>query len=153
MTDHPVRLVRTEDVPTAVAAADPTVRDAGPQWRPLLDEVWAFLRDRPGLWKGGHNLMLYAASGAGAALVEAGVQVTGTFEAAGRVRPSSLPACDAATTVHTGPITEIGAAHAAVRAWCADQARTPTGRFWEVYDDPDPRTGQIDVEVYWELRS
>jgi hypothetical protein len=152
MSNYLVTVERTVECPTAVVSADPEVREARTQWRPLLDQVWAFLRHQPGLWSGGHNVMVYANFPAeGAALIEAGVQVTGPFAPAGAVRPSWLPGTEAATTVHTGGISDVGAAHDAVREWCANQLRPLTGRFWEIYGDPHPGTGQVDVTVYWEL--
>jgi hypothetical protein len=146
----PVTVVATEACPTAVVSADPSIPDAGPQWRAMLDEVWAFLRERSDLWVGGHNVMVYAdRPERGARLVEAGVQVTKTFEPVGRVHPSSLPAVATATTV--GPLSDIGALHGAVRTWCAANGRPVTGSFWEIYGDPDPETGRVDVTVRWAL--
>src|SRR5437867_8076922 len=118
----------------------------------MLDEVWALLRARPGLRTEGHNVMLYRSGIPGVEVaVEVGVQVTGSFEAVGRVVPSRVPAGDAAATVHTGTSAEIGAAHDAVRAWCSSQRRKLTGVRWEIYGDPDPQSGHFDVRVYWEL--
>ena len=57
---------------------------------PLAPEVWAFLRTRPGLRTDGHNVMVYRYDGVANELaVEVGVQVTGSFEPAGRVVPSA----------------------------------------------------------------
>jgi hypothetical protein len=42
-------------------------------------------------------------------------------------------------------------AHDAVRAWCSTHRRELTGLSWEIYGDPDPRTGQFDVTVHWQL--
>jgi hypothetical protein len=50
----------------------------------------AFLRTTPGLRTEGHNVMLYRRGiREGEVAVEVGVQVTRTFEAAGRVVPST----------------------------------------------------------------
>jgi hypothetical protein len=122
---------RTTACPTAVVKVNTTWREVPTQWPPLLDEVWATSQ--------------YVE-----VAVEVGVQVTGPFEATGRVVPSTLPATEAATT-HARTSAEIGAAHAAVRAWCAAQRRALTGVSWEIYGDPDPRTGDFDVAVYWEV--
>jgi effector-binding domain-containing protein len=111
----------------------------------------AFLRTTPGLRTEGHNVMLYRRGiREGEVAVEVGVQVTRTFEAAGRVVPST-PAAETASTVHTGTPAEIGAAHDAVRSWCAVQRRELTGVSWEIYGDPDPQTGHFDMAVYWQL--
>jgi effector-binding domain-containing protein len=149
---YDVTIERTKASPTAVVKANTTWREFPTLWRTLLDEVWPFLRATPGLWTGGHNVMVYRDNVPEVEVaVEVGVQVNATFEAAGRVVPSMLPAGDAATTVHTGTPAEIGAAHQAVRAWCSAQHRELTGVWWEIYGDPDPHTGHFDVAVYWQL--
>jgi effector-binding domain-containing protein len=142
----------TAACPTAVVKANTTWREFPTLWRMLLDDVWAFLRATPGLRADGHNVMLYRDGlSKGEVAVEVGVQVTKSFVAAGRVVPSTLPAGEAATTVHRGTPKEIGAAHDAVLAWCTAQRRELTGVRWEIYGDPDPQTGHFDVAVYWQV--
>ena len=148
---YDVRIERTTECPTAVVKANTTLREFPTLWRPLLDEVWAFLAARPGLRTGGHNVMLYRNGLPGIELaVEVGVQVTSSFEPAGHVIPSTLPATDAATT-RAATVAEIGPAHDAVRVWCSANGRELTGVSWEIYGDPDPKTGHFDVGVYWQL--
>jgi hypothetical protein len=128
MTEYDVTVERTAECPIAVVRANTAWREFPTLWRGLLDEVWAFLRATPGLRTDGHNVFLYRNDGRGVDFaVEVGVQVTESFEAAGRVVPSRLPATEAATTVHTGAPAQIGAAHDAVRAWCSKQGRELTG--------------------------
>jgi effector-binding domain-containing protein len=147
-----VRVARTTECSTAVVKANTTWREFPALWPGLLDEVWAFLRTTPGLRTDGHNVMLYRrTSGVVQVAIEVGVQVTEHFLPSGRVVPSKLPAAEAATTIHTGTPAEIGAAHAAVRAWCSAQRREVTGVSWEIYGDPDPQTGHFDVAIYWQL--
>lgn len=149
---YDVRIERTAECPTAVVKADTTWRQFPALWPSLLDDVWAFLATMPGLPADGHNVMLYRNNVPEVEVaVEVGVQVTGSFEAVGRVVPSALPAAEVAVAVHEGMPAEIGAAHSAVRAWCSAQRRELTGVSWEVYGDPDPRTGHFDVTVYWQL--
>jgi len=149
---YEVTIERTAECPTAVVKANTTWREFPTLWRTMLDEVWAFLRAKPGLRTEGHNVMLYRNGAPGVEVaVEVGVQVTGSFEAVGRVVPSRVPAAEVAWAVHTGAPAEIGAAHDAVVAWCAAQRRKLTGVRWEIYGDPDPRTGHFDVAVYWQL--
>jgi len=146
-----VRIEHTTECPTAVIKASTTLREFPALWRPLLDEVWAFVRSNPDVYTNGHNVMLYTTGIPGVEVaVEVGVQVTGVFEPAGRVVPSTLPAAEAATA-RAATVADIGPAHAAVRAWCSAQGRELTGVSWEIYGDPDPQTGQFDVTVYWEL--
>jgi len=147
----PVSVQRTTECPTAVVMANTTWPEFRTQWRTLLDEVWAFLRATPGLRTDGHNVMLYRHNIPGVEVaVEVGVQVSGSFNAAGRVVPSTLPAVEAATT-SVGTTADIGAAHAAVRAWCAAHGRDMSGVSWEIYGDPEPRNGNVEVAVFWAL--
>jgi effector-binding domain-containing protein len=152
VTAYQVTIERTTVCPTAVVKANATWREFPTLWRTLLDEVWAFLRATPGLRTEGHNVMLYRNGVPGVEVaVEVGVQVTRSFAATGRVVPSTLPAGEAATTVHAGTPAQIGGAHDAVRAWCTEQRRELTGVSWEIYGDPDAQTGHFDVAVYWQL--
>jgi effector-binding domain-containing protein len=150
---YDVTIERTTECPTAVVKAN-TTRQAFPTvWRTLLDDVWAFLGATPGLRTDGHNVMLYRHNVPDTEVaVEVGVQVTRSFEAAGRVVPSTLPAAEVATTIHVGEPAEIGAAYAAIQAGCAAKHRQLTGISWEIYGDPDPRTGCFEVAVYAQLR-
>jgi hypothetical protein len=148
---HEVAVERTTRCPTAVVKADTTWPEFRTLWRTLLDEVWAFLRATPSLRTDGHNVMLYRHNVLGIeVVVEVGIQVTRSFEPAGRVVPSMLPAVEAATT-RVATTADIGAAHAAVRAWCAAHGRELTGVSWEIYGDPDPANGNVEVAVFWEL--
>ena len=148
---YEVTVERTAECPTAVVKATTTWSEFPALWPRLLDEVWAFLRPRPRLRAEGHNIMLYRHGLTEAAVeVEVGVQVTRPFEPVGGVVPSQLPAAEAATA-RAATSSEIGAAHAAVRAWCSAQGRELTGVSWEIYGDPDPQSGNFEVAVYWQL--
>lgn len=83
---YDVTIERTAECPTAVVKATTTWREFPTLWRPMLDDVWAFLRTTPGLRADGHNVMLYRKGvREGGVAVEVGVQVSKSFEAAGRV--------------------------------------------------------------------
>jgi effector-binding domain-containing protein len=145
-----VSVVTVAASPTAVVAAATTWADFPALWRPMLDEVWGFLRGGgapDGLYRDGHNVMLYRDD---VPHVEVGVQVTGPFPPVGRVVPSTLPGGRAVTATHTGPISQLGDTHRAVREWSAAHGHVLTGCRWEVYGDPDP-TGHFDVRVFWAL--
>jgi effector-binding domain-containing protein len=105
-----VTVKTAEPTPTAVVAAATTWAEFPKVWRPMLDKVWGFLRgDAPeGLYQHGHNIMLYKDD---VPNVEVGVQVSGSFEPAGDVVASTLPAGLVATATHTGPIVKIGDTH------------------------------------------
>jgi effector-binding domain-containing protein len=143
--------VKTADpTPTAVVAAAVTLAELPTMWRPMLDEVWGFLRGGApeGLYDRGHNIMLYKDD---VLNVEIGVQVSGPFESAGRVRGSSLPGGLVATATHTGPIALIGDTHRAVCEQAEAMGYRMTGSRWEIYGDPDPSTGGFEVDVFWSL--
>jgi hypothetical protein len=137
-------------MPTAVVMASTTWEEFPKAWGPMLDEVWGVLRSgaAPGLRRDGHNVMLYKDD---VPNVEVGVQVSGPFDAVGRVVASTLPGGLAATAIHAGPINEIGDTHAAVRDWSAANGYRLAGPYWEIYGDPDPSTGHFDVEVCWSV--
>jgi effector-binding domain-containing protein len=131
--------------PIAAVAATTTWDRYPGQWRGMLDEVWACLR-QAGV-KGGCNVMRYRdLPTAGHVAVEVGVEVTGS------VVMSALPAGPAAATTHRGPYEEIDAAHQAVRRWCAAQRREITGERWEVYGDWHEDPAQLQTMVFYRLR-
>jgi effector-binding domain-containing protein len=111
--------------PIAAVAATTTWDRFPGQWRGMLDEVWACLR-QAGV-KGGCNVMRYRdLPTPGHVAVEVGVEVAETFPVTGAVTMSALPAGLAAGTTHRGRFEEIGAAHQAVLRWCAAQRREIT---------------------------
>jgi hypothetical protein len=143
-----VRSVRP--TPTAVVMAAATWAEFPKMWGPMLGAVWSFLRgDAPeGLYKRGRNIMLYKDD---VPNVEVGVQVSGSFDPVGQVVPSMLPGGLVATATHTGPIVKIGDTHHAVCEWSKANGYQLAGHRWEIYGDPDPSTGDFDVDVFWSL--
>jgi effector-binding domain-containing protein len=116
----------------------------------MLNKVWSFLRgDAPeGLYKQGHNIMLYKDD---VPHVEIGVQVSGSFDPADHVLASTLPGGLVAIAAHTGPIAKIGDTHQAVCEWGKANGYRLAGPCWEIYGDPNPSTGDFDVDVFWSL--
>jgi effector-binding domain-containing protein len=145
-----VVVMTVEPVPTAVVAATTSWQEFPAIWRPMLDEVWSFLRSEapPGLFADGHNVMLYKDD---FPAVEVGVEVTAAFEAAGRVVPSALPGGLVAMTTHRGPIADLGDTYRAVHEWFDGSEYAPAGPHWEIYGHPDPSTGEYEVELVWLL--
>lgn len=62
---------------------------------------------------------------------EAGYRATTPVGGEGAVEPSDLPAGTVAVTVHEGGDATFDEAHAALRAWIAEQGGTPIGSPWE----------------------
>lgn len=145
-----VAVKTVEPTPTAVVAAATTWAEFPGAWGPMLDKVWSFLRSEApdGLYKQGHNIMLYKDD---VPNVEVGVQVSGSFAPAGQVVCSALPGGLVATATHTGPISQIGDTHQAVREWAAANGYRLAGPYWEIYGDPDPSGGHFDVDVFWSV--
>jgi len=145
-----VTVKTAEPTPTAVVAAATTWAEFPLMWGPMLDKVWSFLRGEApdGLYKQGHNVMLYKDD---VPNVEVGVQVSGSFDTGSGVLSSTLPGGLVATATHTGPIARIGETHQAVCDWCTARGFQLAGARWEIYGDPDPSTGDFDVEVFWSL--
>jgi len=145
-----VTMKTVEPTATAVVAATAAWAEFPKMWGPMLDKVWTFLRSgaAEGLYEQGHNIMLYKDD---VPNVEVGVQVSGSFEPAGDVVASALPSGLVATASHTGPVAKIGDTHRAVREWCEANGYRLAGPRWEIYGDPDPSTGDFDVDVFWLL--
>jgi effector-binding domain-containing protein len=145
-----VTVTTVEPRPTAVVVAATTWAEFPAIWRPMLDKVWSFLRGGApeGLYQQGHNIMLYKDD---VPNVEVGVEVSGSFNATGHVVSSTLPGGLVATATHSGPTARIGDTHQAVCEWSkAAGYRLPRLR-WEIYGDPDPSSGDFDVQVFWSV--
>jgi hypothetical protein len=87
--------------------------------------------------------------------LEVGVEMDAPFAGAGEVVGSALPAGPVATTVHFGPYNRLGAAHHAIRDWCANHGHALAGPNWEIYGhwvdawNSDP--GKIRTDVFYLL--
>jgi effector-binding domain-containing protein len=145
--DYEVSLVEAERRPTAVVAATTTWRDFPALWGQLLGEVWDCLH-ACGIHRGCRNVMLYLD---GVPNVEVGVLLGEPCALTGRVAASALPGGTTAMTIHHGPFGDVGAAHEAVRDWCAARGHRPRGIRWEIYGPHNDDPAQQWVEVYWLL--
>lgn len=142
-----VRLAVVEPAKTAVVAATTSWPEFPALWGELLGEVWACLR-AAGINRGCRNIMLYRDD---VPNVEVGVLLDQPCPLTGRVVASALPAGTAATTTHRGPFSEVGTAHDAALAWCADHGHRPSRTRWEVYGPHSDNPDEQWVEVYWLL--
>jgi effector-binding domain-containing protein len=152
MADHPVEIVTAAGGPTAVSrGVAKSWEEFASQWKPMLDGVWAFLRQND-LRADGHNIMVYRRNVPDLQF-EVGVQVARTFEPVGGVVPSSLPRGRAVHTIHRGDYTGLGKAHDAIAQWCRTNRHTPAGTRWEVYGDWHENPAKVQTAVYWLLES
>ena len=126
-------------------------------WRPALDQVWAFLKQHPGLRTDGHNIFLYhhPANRQDPMDIDFGVQVTRSFECSGEVAPTQTPAGRVAVAVHTGPYERLGETHQAIHQWAAANKVSFAGKSWEVYGDwtNDPTKLETRIEYLLNDRS
>jgi len=143
---HPRKLaaVRREVAPGTVASA----------WRPALDKVWEFIRRRPGLRAGGHNIFVYhLPDESGAPLVcDFGVEVTRTFERDGDVYSTETPGGAAAVALHRGPYDRMHETHTAIKKWIAANGKESAGYSWEIYGDPTPDPADTETTVVYLLK-
>ena len=127
MADDGVALVEVEPRRTAVIAATVAWEEFPKLWRPMLDEVYVFVRQCPEFaaalegTSGPHwtNVMLYRGE---APNVEVGVLAPSAFAPGGRIVASELPGGRAVTATHHGDPGRIGETHDR----CAS-TRAPTG--------------------------
>jgi effector-binding domain-containing protein len=148
-----VRLVNVLARPTAVIAQATTWAQFPRVWRPLLDEVYRFVRHRPDLATGEgaelwQNVMLYKDD---LPHVEVGVLVSRPFEREGRVIASALPGGEVATAIHRGEYATLGVTHDTVRDYVAAQGRELAGPRWEIYGHWRSDPSELETEVFWLL--
>src|SRR5262249_25213950 len=143
-----VSLVTVQARPTIVIPETTTWEEFPHRWRPLLDEVYAFVRASPELadtpsWQ---NVMFYKDH---TPSVEIGVLAPGPFIPSGRVIASELPAGEVATATHIGDYADLGLTHRAVLDYMADHGLEMAGPRWEIYGHwrEDPR--EVETEIYW----
>jgi effector-binding domain-containing protein len=152
MAIHTVEVVTVTASPTAVSrGVAKSWEEFASRWKPMLDGVWAFLRQSD-LRADGHNIMVYRNSVPNLEF-EVGVQVTRSFEPAGGVVPSNLPHGRAAHTIHVGDYAGLGEAHDAIARWCRTTGHIPSGTRWEVYGDWDEDAANLQTALYWLLES
>jgi hypothetical protein len=155
MPQDGVALVEVQPRRTAVITATVDMGDFPRLWRPLLDEVYAFVRECPEFaaalegapgphWQ---NVMLYRDRPPN---VEVGVLAPCPFAPRGRVIESELPGGRAVTAIHPGDPGRIGSTHDVVRADLHSHRLQPSGVVWEVYGHPGP-DGSLDTEVFHHL--
>ena len=138
--------------PTAVVSQTTTWQQFPSVWRPLLDEVYGFVRGReadlspedgPEVWR---NAFLYLDD---EPTVEIGVLVSGSFKPHGRVVPSQLPGGEVATAVHRGDYGELGRTHGAVGDFIAAQGLVRVGPSWEIYGHWREDPSELETEIYY----
>ncbi|HTS37933.1 MAG TPA: GyrI-like domain-containing protein [Candidatus Solibacter sp.] len=141
--------------PRLLAAVRQQVRmgQVASAWKPALDQVWAFLKQHPGLRTDGHNVFLYhhPASRQDPMNVDFGVEVTRPFERAGEVLSTETPAGRVVTAPHIGPYQRMGETHQAIHAWAATNKCTFAGKSWEIYGDWTDNPSELETRIEYLL--
>ena len=111
-------------------------------WKPALDKVWAFLRSNPVPNTGLNVFCYHHPERSGEAMkIDFGVQVSNHFEDEGDIHCVETPSGEVAQTVHIGPYSRLGEAHAAIHGWCKANQRPIASSSWEIYghwnNDPE----------------
>ncbi|MGZ5818640.1 MAG: GyrI-like domain-containing protein [Burkholderiaceae bacterium] len=81
---------------------------------------------------------------------EISVPVSAPVTAAGRVKPSRLPAAKVARTIYHGHYEGLGDAWGELMAWVKTNGHTPAENLWECYvtdpaSNPDPATWRTEL--------
>jgi len=150
MPSYAVQMRRLESVPLAVIRRQATRSDLARIVPECCGRVWDVVRAQQ--TKAGRHVAIYWD---GSIRLEVGVELHGAFVDDGEVVRSTTPAGAVASTTHLGPYGDLGAAHAAVREWCAANGHALAGPNWEIYGhwlrewDDDP--SRIRTDVYYLL--
>jgi effector-binding domain-containing protein len=131
-----------------------TIGAVASSWRPVLDQVWNFLRNQPGLRTDGHNVFLYhhPANMNEPMDVDFGVEVTRSFETSGEVYATETPEGEVATAIHVGPYDRLKETHNAIHAWAQAHQRHIAGQSWEIYGDWSDDPSKLETTVAYLLR-
>lgn len=148
---HIVRLQHVASVPVAVVR-----RQVSAELSRVVPDccgwVWNALRAQE--IRGGRHIAIYWDDGI---RLEVGVELSVPFAEQGELVRSATPSGTVATVTHFGPYGDLGAAHAAIRAWCASGRRRPAGPNWEIYghwrSEWDDNPSQIRTDIFYLLES
>ena len=87
--------------------------------------------------------------------VECAMPVAAPMAGSGRVQPSELPACTAATVTHLGPYHDLPKTWSALTQWMGSQGLQPASAPWEIYvTDPgaEPDQSKWRTDIFFPVR-
>lgn len=150
MTAFVVQLERLDSIPLAVIRRQARLSELSRLVPECCGAVWSALRAQQ--LRGGRNVAVYWD---GSIRLEAGVEFDGPFVEQGEVIRSATPAGAGASTTYFGPYGGLGAAHDAIRHWCAANDHGLAGPNWEIYGhwrpEWDAHPSLIRTDVYYLL--
>lgn len=115
-----------------------------------LDQVYAAGR-AGSVQLDGLNIFIYRDCVGDQLTVDFCVGARAPFTPMGAVQPLYTPGGLAAVTTHQGDYGGLGAANAAIAAWCRAHDRTLAGLSWEIYGHWHADPAQLHTDVYYLL--
>ena len=150
MSPYDVRLADLAGVPLAVVRRQVRRAELSRVIREGCGLVWAFVRERN--LPGERHVAVYWD---GSIRLEVGVELATPFEEQNGVVRSATPAGLTASVTHFGPYDHLGAAHAALRDWCASHAHRLAGPNWEIYghwqDEWNTDPAKIRTDIFYQV--
>ena len=150
MTAFAVQFQQLNGVPLAVIRRQARPSELSRLVPECCGVVWNVLRAQQA--RGGRQVAVYWD---GSIRLEVGVELNGPFVEQGEVVRSATPAGAVASTTYFGPYGGLGAAHDAVRRWCAANSHDLAGPNWEIYGHWRPEWNAnpslIRTDVYYLL--
>ena len=116
-----------------------------------LDQVYAAQR-LGSVQLDGQNIFIYRECIGDQLTVDFCVGARVPFAPVGAVQPLYTPGGLAAVTTHQGDYGRLGAANAAIAAWCRAHGRMLAGPSWEVYGHWHADPTQLRTDVYYLLQ-
>lgn len=151
MNVNEIRVVETEERPTAVLRAQVPVAELPTFFQKAFGVTWEALQAQ-GLAPTGPPFALYRGMPAATVDVEAGFPVASPAQPAGEVVPSTLPAGRAVEAMHVGPYDTMEETYGQVEQWMVAERLQPGPVMWESYlsdpqAEPDPATWR--TLIHW----
>jgi effector-binding domain-containing protein len=150
MPSFDVRLATLPSVPLAVVRRQVGRAELGAAVRDGCGLVWTFARERH--LPAGRHVAIYRD---GSINLEVGVELAAPFDEESGVVRSATPAGLTASVTLFGPYQQLGAAHAAIRDWCATHGHRLAGPNWEIYGhwlaewNADP--SRIRTDIFYQV--
>ena len=147
---YSVQLQSLPSVPVAVIRRQVKASDLSKVVPECCGLVWTELRAQQ--TPAGRHVAIYWN---GDIRLEVCVEAKGPFREANSVVLSATPSGKVATVTHIGPYHRLGAAHDAVRQWCAANGHQLAGPSWEIYGHWQPEWNDnpalIRTDVFYQI--
>ena len=147
---YTVSIQRVSPRPIAAVADRMPISEVPARFASLLNQVYAAARSTA-IKLDGQNVFVYRGDSSTEVDVEFGVGVDAPFAPIGRVTYSQVPAGEVAAARHWGAYSGLGAAHAAIHAWCREHGVSLSTTRWEVYGHWSDDPAKVWTDAFWLL--